>query len=395
MSLTTTRSAINGVSSGLASGSIPSALVIRDVPDFIQYMKRRDRPMLSLVPRKGSKNIRKWEWGEGDLSPRADALAEALDTTETGVDVVHGDYFQVNDLVRVNTTGENFLVTAFASANTLTVVRGWGSTSGTNAASGDGLTILGPASAENVDAVNSPITFGETFSTGAQIFEYSWPMSHRAINTPNYQNKSDQFKYELKKKMEESAIDLDLTLLNGVYNEGDGTPTNPATMGGLRDSTTTNVVDINAAPLELIDLMDELQTIYSDVGTDMGMTLMGNYFVKRVFNSWFQPARRSSGSDKKGTLVWDTIETEFGVLKFITNYNCDNNELFLCNEKDWGLYNMADGDWQSGEYATQGWYKRGFLHGDFGAIFEADRRRARWHNFSTTEDDYSFLDVAA
>ena len=394
MSLTVSRNPINGVSSGLTSGSIPSALVIRDVPDFIQYMKRRDRPMLSLVPRKGSKPIRKWEWGEGDLSPRADTLAEDLDTSETAVDVAHGEYFQINDLVRVNTTGEVLLVSAI-NTNTLTVTRGWGSTSATAATNGDALTILGPASAENVDAVASPVTFGETFNTGPQIFEYTWQLSHRARVTPNYQNKSDQFKYELKRKMEEAAIDLDLTLLGGVYNEGDGSSTNPSTMIGLRDATTANVFDLSAAPIELIDIMDDLQTIWNDVGTDMGMDFMGGPLMKRIWNSWFQPARRSSGSDKKGTLVWDSVETDFGVMRYLMNYNCDSDELFLCNPKDWGLYNYEGGDWQSGVYATQGWYDKGFLHGDFGAIFEADRRRGRWHNFSTTEDDYSFLDVAA
>ena len=394
MSLTVSRNPINGVSSGLTSGSIPSALFILDVPDCIQYMTRRDRPMLSLVPRKGSKPIRKWEWGEGDLSPRADTLAEDLDNAETAVDVAHGGYFQVNDLVRVNTTGEVLLVSAI-NTNTLTVTRGWGSTSATAATNGDAVTILGPASAENVDAVASPVTFGETFNTGPQIFEYTWQLSHRARVTPNYQNKSDQFKYELKRKMEEAAIDLDLTLLGGVYNEGDGSSTNPSTMIGLRDATTANVFDLSAAPIELIDIMDDLQTIWNDVGTDMGMDFMGGPLMKRIWNSWFQPARRSSGSDKKGTLVWDSVETDFGVMRYLMNYNCDSDELFLCNPKDWGLYNYEGGDWQSGVYATQGWYDKGFLHGDFGAIFEADRRRGRWHNFSTTEDDYSFLDVAA
>lgn len=395
MSLTVSRNAINGVSSGLSSGSIPSTLVVRDVPDFIQYMRRRDRPMLSLVPRKGSKNIRKWEWGEGDLSPRADTLAEDLDNSETGVDVAHGDYFQIYDLVRVNTTGEVMLVTNISS-NTLTVTRGWGATSGTAATNGDAVTILGPATPENVNAVNSPVTFGQTFSTGPQIFEYTWQLSHRARVTPNYQNKSDQFKYEVKRKMEEAAIDLDLHLLNGVYNEGDGTSTNPSSMGGLRDATTTNLFNLSSAPIELIDVMDDLQTIYNDVGmNDMGHTFMGGPLMKRIYNSWFQPSRRSTQSDSKGNLVWDEVETDFGVFKFIINYNCDANELFLCNEKDWGLYTYEGGDWQSGEYATAGWFDHGFLHGDFGAIFEADRRRGRWYAFSTTEDDYSFLDVAA
>ena len=62
MSLTVSRNPINGVSSGLTSGSIPSALVIRDVPDFIQYMKRRDRPMLSLSDSTTARNTAFSSW---------------------------------------------------------------------------------------------------------------------------------------------------------------------------------------------------------------------------------------------------------------------------------------------------------------------------------------------
>lgn len=392
MAITVTRGMINSMSDAVSSGSVPSALFIRDVPDFIPFLRRQDKPMLSLVPKKGSKNILKWEFGEGDLSPRQDTIAEDLDNSETALDVTHGSYFQVWDLVKVGS--EVMLVTAI-NTNTLTVTRGWGSTSNGTATNGDPIYILGPAVPEGVDAPDSPVTRGIVNYTGPQILEYTWKLTNRAKVTPNYEIKTDQFKAELKRKMEEAAQDLNDLLLNGIYNAGDGTGTNPSTMGGLREATTTNVNNISSGPLELNDILTTLQTVNADVGDDMGRTLMGGYYVKRIINSWFQPSRRTSGSDAKMNLTWDSFDTDFGPIKFIPNYKCASNELFLCNESDWGLYNYEGGQWSTGMYATQGWYDKGFLRGDFGAIFQADRRRAIWTTFSTTDADYPNLDVAA
>jgi hypothetical protein len=122
---------------------------------------------------------------------------------------------------------------------------------------------------------------------------------------------------------------------------------------------------------------------------------MGSHFAKRVFNSFFQPARRMSKSDSKMKLTWDEVETDFGVLKFVVNYKMPNNELFIWNPEDAKLHAYKGGKWSSGLYSTQGWYDRGFLRGDYGAIFQGDRRRLRVHNFSTTAADYPNLDVAA
>jgi hypothetical protein len=52
-------------------------------------------------------------------------LAEALDTTETGVDVDDGDYFTAGDLIQVTTSGNAEIMKVVSiSTNTLTVIRG-------------------------------------------------------------------------------------------------------------------------------------------------------------------------------------------------------------------------------------------------------------------------------
>lgn len=402
MALTVTRptsgsgGAYNSLSSSISGGSVPSGMIIRDVPDFIPFVRRSDTPMLGLVKKGAAKDMLKWEYGEGDLSPRETTLNEAgFDGSETDVTVATGTgtYFQKWDLIKID--DEIMLVTGISS-DTLTVTRGWGSTTGAAHDDGSVIKILGPAVPEGVDAPDSPVTRGELFYTYPQIFEYTWQNTHRSRVTPNYEIKSDQFKEELKRKMKEAAEDLDTLLLDGVKNEGDGTGSNPSTMGGLREATTANVHDLNGAPLELQDLLEAMQEVAYDVGTgEMGKTLMGNHFVKRVFNSWFQPARRASKSDKSLSLVWDEVETDFGVVKFVLNYKMPDNEIFLWKPEDAKYHPYKGGDWSNGLYSTQGWYDRGFLRGDFGAIFQSDRKRLRIHDFSVTTTDYPNIDIAA
>lgn len=83
-------------------------------------------------------------WMVDEIVPKSTTLAEALDNSETGVDVADGTIFQANDIAKVAETGETLLVTS-VSGNTLTVTRSWGTVAGTSAANGGLILNLGPA----------------------------------------------------------------------------------------------------------------------------------------------------------------------------------------------------------------------------------------------------------
>lgn len=391
-----TREMINQYNENVTGGNVPSGLFIRNVENFIDQVKRTDTPMLDLVKPKGTRNYVIWEYGEADLAPRVDTQVGGATNNATTIDVAHGEYFQKYDLVRNRRTKEQFLVTAI-TADALTVIRDWPGQSGTGVAmTGDDiLDILGPAVPEGVDGPRSPVARGSVKETYPQILEYTWQMSHRGRHSANYQHQGDQFKYELKRKMKEAAEDLDSLLLNGKKFKGSMSANQPSTMGGLREATTANTASVSG-PLEFQDLLMLMQQAAQEVGHgDLGKTVMGNYFSKRVWNSWFQASRRGTLKDGKFRTHWDEVDTDFGVVKFVINYKMDNDELIFWNPEDSGLYNFKNGKWATGLYSTQGWYDTGFLRGDYGAIFEADRRRGRLYGFSTSEADYDYLDLPA
>lgn len=376
-------------------GPTSDGLFVRDVPDFIEFMRRMDNPMLKLVRPGKSRNLIKWEFGEGDHAPRADVTTGTHDTTTTTLNVTNGAYYQKWNLVRIPSTGEIMLVTGFASTNALTVKRnypagGAGVAIGAPAA----VQILGVAMPEGADAVDSAIALGEVDWTAPEIMEYTWTYSHRGRKTPTYETKTDAFKAQSKKKMKEAAKDLNSLLLHGLRGLGTNDGATPSTMGGLRQFTNTRTFDANGAPLRWLDVMTLAQTVYNDVGQqDMGHTFMGNMWMKRIFNSFFQKGRIMNNSDKKINLVWNEYETDFGLCKFVLNYDMDDNELYLWNPEDAALDHFEGGTWSTGLYSTKGWYDTGFVRGDYGAIYEASRRRMRWFDVSVDPADYPNLDV--
>lgn len=381
-------------------GVIPDGLYIVEVPKMKDIIRRYDTPMLKLVKPGESHNQEVWRYGEGDLLGKSTTVSGAHGTTATVLTLATNAIIQKWQKLRIKTSSgsEQLLVLdPEYGTNQVLVSRNWpAGGAGLSLAGGETVLLLGPAIPEGADAVDSPIQMGEVFETYPNIYEYTWKFSHRARVTPDYEVQSDKFKAQRNKKMKEAAMDLNRDLLSALKNKGDATGSNPSSIGGLREATATYTQNVGGNPLTWLRIMNLLQTVYIDVGADaMGKTFMGSFFQKRIFNSFFQKSRRSGTKDDKLKLYWDEVDSDFGVLKFVINYEMDDDELICWNPEDASLDHYEGGNWSTGLYSTQGWYDRGFLRGDFGAIFEAARRRCRWHTIDTNTASYTNLDVPA
>jgi hypothetical protein len=381
MAVNVTRDLVTQYKTSVTGGTTPANLHIRDMDDFIPIIGREDEPMLGLIKGRDTHNKVEYEYGQGDLAPAKDILAEDLTAGETDITVTNGSYFQKWDMIRID--DENMLVTGISS-NVLTVVTGWGSTSDATHTTGATILILGPSTPEGGISDESPIAQGETFINYSEITEYTWEMTHRARVTPTYEVNTDRFKHELKKKMIEARQDLGRKAVFGVKNLGDGVggaaATNPSTAGGLLEFTSRTVVDLNGAPLTLTAFMDAAQTVYDIVGQEnMAKTVMGSMKNKRVWNSLFpEDLRRYSGSDDTAKLNWESIETDFGRFRYVVNWNMrDSDGIVVWRPEDTKLSFYEGGNWSNGLYATQGWFDKGFLRCDFSFGWGGDDRRFR------------------
>lgn len=404
MAATVSNVALNQYDTGVSGGTTPANLFIRDVPDWTKVLKRTDTPLLKLIGgltgSAPSVPMNKAEWGWGSPDPMEDTIAEDLDNSETAVDVTNYSYWQVGDIFRIGE--EDFLVTAKPGTPTLTVAtRGFRGTSATTHTTGDTMHKIGIAIAENADDPLSPITQGEVDYNYHEIVIFNWQMSERAKVTPTYESRNfagDRFKQELRKKMDVTApIYLERMLIDGLRAQG--TSSSPSTMGGLRQSsyiTTRNQV-AGTGPLTELAFMDTAQDLYDLVGLDkMAHTVMLGSLAKRIVNSWYNDSRRTSGTDTKIGVKFDTIQTDFGDFRFVINYQLDqlgrSDHIYFLNPDEIKMRPYASSTgWKTGALATQGWYDRGFLRADVTTIWQNPDARAELYGFSTNESDYAAL----
>ena len=100
--------------------------------------------------------------------------------------------------------------------------------------------------------------------------------------------------------------------------------------GSHGDAEGLNIVDQQMILWRIKDLL---------VGQDpMGKTIMLTPLVKRIVNSWYNDSRRSSSTDSKMSVKWDSIDTDFGTFTFLVNYQQEQigraNQLYFLNLDD-------------------------------------------------------------
>ncbi len=397
MAATTTSGSMNQYSTAVAGGTTPSDLFIRDVPDWTDKLQRTDVPLQKMFGSEGppSMPMLKAEWGWGSPDPYSTTITEAIvGAGDTTITVADGSYFQVGDRFLIDS--EELRCTGI-SGNDLTVTRGYAGTTAAAHSDNAAVYIMGPAVVESADDADSPFTQGEVDFNYHQIMSFTWSLSARADKVPTYEHRNaNRFNAELKKKMEYTApVRLELTYLLG--QRALGTASSPSAMGGLRQSsyiTTRN--NLSSAILTETDLMDGLQTVHDRVGPSlMPDTVVCSPLTKRIISSWYNDTRRSDMSDDKAKVNWTSVETDFGTIKLVSHYlmsTVANDKLYVINPKDFKKRPLATGfGWNTGEYATQGWHRRGYLRYDGTLLAPYCDARLEIYGYSTTKADYSGL----
>jgi len=171
------------MATGVRYSDTDSGITKRAIGDVINMIDWTEAPLLRILGF-GSGNVNKFNlvnWPstkaeiiEDTMPTSYTTLTEAMDTSETGADVTDGTIFRQGDIVGVfdvldtdfTDVIEKYLVTS-VSSNTLTVVRGYGDTSGTAADSGDYVKILTRTMPENAS-----YTTGNTTTT-TQPYNYT------------------------------------------------------------------------------------------------------------------------------------------------------------------------------------------------------------------------------
>jgi hypothetical protein len=183
----------------------------------------------------------KFQWFEDELDPRFDAVNNGAGYASgaTSIVVDNGAYFEVQQLVYVPRTGEMMRVTAI-STNTLTVVRGVGSTAAA-LVDNDELLIANTAQPEGdasrvARSRNPTPVFNYT-----QIFRTPWD----ATETERHSEfeADDDWDYQAMKHGIEHKKDIEYALMIGRPSEDTSSGQARRTTGGFAHFVSSNVTD--------------------------------------------------------------------------------------------------------------------------------------------------------
>lgn len=383
------------MATGTRNTATDTNLIRPSVGDMIQMIDWTEAPLLRKFGLNNEKRFRllnwpqiKYEWLEDTMSSRESTLAEALDASETGVDVADGTIFKRGDVAKVDS---ELMHVSSVSGNTLTVVRGYaGSTAATHNTS-TAIYRRTQAHAEGAEFVTGHTTTVSRPYNQTQIFSEAVQVTRSQQKVTDYAV-SDTLAYHLGKliggndkvggkfKAGTLAIQLQETFYHGLRH--DGSDGNPRAMGGFNQFVTTNVTNASGAALTRKMVEDLVEDIYL-AGGDPD-TIICNVWPQRKFRQMFEGLISTERSEERGGSMITTLQMPFGSkpLEILFDRWCPNNELYIVESDKMGWVTFDPFSVKDG--VSTGDYVKKDVVGEYGFVLCNEKSHGRIHTFSTT-----------
>lgn len=221
-----------------------------DMSDKIALLEPDAAPLTVITKRlgKAATHNPQFKAMEDELDPRFDAVNNGAGYASgaTSIVVDNGPYFEVQSLVYVPRTGETMRVTAI-STNTLTVVRGVGSTAAA-LVDNDELIIANTAQPEGDASRVARTRNPATVTNYTQIFRKPWDETNTALYS-DYEG-GDDWEFQAKKAGIEHKKDIEYAMMIGHPSEDTSSGNARRTTGGFNHFVTTNITDASGALTE-------------------------------------------------------------------------------------------------------------------------------------------------
>lgn len=368
----------------------------RSITDYILMTDPNDTPCVSYFGLNNNKKFdilnlpnNKYSWLKDTLKVRSIVLNEALDTTETGVDVASGSGLltKVGDVWMAEETGELMLVVSIAT-DTLTVIRNWGAEMGgaeltatVGVTTGTNLLYQFNARMEGAESDASYWTTPTEEFNYSQIMHAEIKVSGSEQDATSRYGISNMYKYQMMKYMGglggtrgrkgragDLQIDLEKTWFHGRRHLRVA-QTTAGSMGGFKQYVTTNVTALAGALLDFDTLCTSIQSAWSRGGRPN--LIICNAFQKRLIDSWFQGAVRTDLKEDTGGVIIDKIRTDFGTLDVMLNRWCPSAEIDIVQTEYAGWLTFRD--WQEQPLAKTGDYTRTQIIGEYGFVIQNEQ----------------------
>ena len=320
--------------------------LVEDVSDIIGIVSPHETPLLDhLGDAKKPASSTVHEWIEDALVPNTGAIDDATVTgSDTTFDVAEVGPFQEGDLIRPGNSTEVMIVTGI-SGDTLTVSRGYGSTSQATLADGMALTILGNAALEGAEAPAARFTSRSRKQNYTQIFTAGVEVSG-SMQASQQHGIADEVDYQKQERMRELLRDLENTIINGVAPASgqQGSATVRRTMNGIIHSIATNTFTPGAGGMPSGDsgALDEallnaaLRAVWDQSSGTIDTIVCGGA-QKRKINAFATGSRAYLPEDTTYSDMVSVYESDFGVARVILSRWVPSDTVLLLDSSRIGV----------------------------------------------------------
>lgn len=356
--------------------------------ELAEIIRRDNTSFLSRVGISGQATETSHSWMEDSLNANSATCAEALDNSETTLDVAagHGARFRVGTLFTLNVAGftEVMQVTAI-STDALTIVRGYGSTSpqaGT-AGTSDAIKIIAHPQQEGQDAPADESKVRTKVTNYTQIFQKGINVSY-SMRSVLQAGVADEYTLQIARRLMEVMRELDSTLIGGIKSASAGSDTVYRTMGGIIEfaSQSSGNVNTTAEALTLSVVNDMCKQIWDDGGYPNFILVGGKQ--KRAISTFDQSARRSVYDTTVAGYVVDKIITDLGfVLDVIVDPWVPDDVAIVGELGKIKVMPLKDSAMRAEDLARTGAAYKGQIYGEYTAEFRNALESMAYHNSLT------------
>jgi hypothetical protein len=309
-----------------AGSTLPE--IAEDISDLVGINSPFETPLLDALgdPARSARST-VHEWLEDSLLPNTDQINDSTYTnasTDTSFVVDHAERFRAGDQVKVSESDEVMLVTAVnTGTNTLTVVRGYGSSTAEALYDNASLVIVGNAALEGDDADAARFTSRTRQTNYTQIFAATVEVSGSELAV-RQAGVRDELDYQKVQRTRELLRDLENSVINGraPAATAEGSASVRRSMRGLRSMISTNVFTPGTGGFPADTVLTEeqlnvaLRGIWQSSNGHVDLVVVGGA-EKRAINTFVGSNRRFTAQSDTYRDSVAVYESDFGVCRII------------------------------------------------------------------------------
>jgi len=303
---------------GAAAFDMTASTYPLDLSDELAEIIRSDNT--SLLSRVGAMGLTATEkthrWVEDSLNANTATLDEDLDSSETGIDVAtdDGDKFKIGTLFKFNERGKTEVCRVTGVSNdTLTVERGYGSTSGETHSTGAEIMIIGHTKQESWKPSQEDWTKERTAAYNyCTIFGLGLAITYTRQEVELAGIKSE-FAHQTAYRLKEIMRSLDSSIINSIRSASEGGDSDYGSMAGIIEYVSQAGGNVTTTEESLTETVTN--ALYKDIWDDSGGSIGRGFILvggalKRVISTFDQAYRRND---------FDSTRAGFTVEKFLTD----------------------------------------------------------------------------